>query len=585
MSETINNNDKLSKPAMALGTVFLLFQILFAINNYGPQRIPGLNLIFDERWVGARHADAGNPSEASVSILRMVDVTKDAGMAGYARARINDADPRYLEVMGGGVSVGDFDGDGWEDLFFTGMPSFADTAAARKAGAHTSTLFRNRGDGTFEDVTGPAGLDAIDGYPQGALFFDYDNNGTQDLYVAAYQGGQLFKNRGSDFVDVTGSAGLDLGGRCGELPCFVSSATATDYNRDGFLDLMLVNNVSWDINDAEHRGEHNLFPAFFKPQTSLLFKNNGDGTFTDVAATSGLVNRGGKGLSAVWTDINDDGWPDVYIANDLSHNRLYINNGDGTFSELGAGLNLDEIKSSMGIDAADFDNDGDWDFAVTNLEGTKISLFENSGEYEFFYSTDRAGLTSSGNETGWGIAFADIDMDGFQDLISSNGPVWKGDPSRMANAVYLNMEGRRFVKATGLISDSTGIPSLSRGLAISDFDNSGTPDLVFANIDGSSPQLLANHTDAGNNWLKLRLEGTRSNRDAVGARVTIIRRDGARQMQEIRAGGSYQSNSTKALFFGLGKSVADTVIISWPSGVVQKLHDAGKNRALWIREE
>jgi len=348
----------LSTKAKVLGSVFLVFQILFAINNYGPQNVPGLNLFFHQPWIGENHNESMASSLEHKNSFNLQDITKQAGLDSFVRPPVNNDKPRYLEVMGGGVAVGDYNGDGWEDLFFTSMPSFEKDQAAPP-----STLFRNQKDGTFQDVTNRVGLSDIKGYPQGALFFDYDNNGTQDLYVASYKGGQLFKNKNGQFVDVTDSARLDMEGRCGSMPCFGAGATAADYNRDGFLDLLVVNNVAWDLNEPAHQGEHRLFPAFFDPQPSILFENNGDGTFSGVTEKSGLHNKEGKGLSAVWMDVNSDNWPDVYITNDLSHNKLYINNKDGTFTNLAPSMNVDEIKSSMGITGSDFENDGDEDRA------------------------------------------------------------------------------------------------------------------------------------------------------------------------------------------------------------------------------
>lgn len=509
---------------------------------------------------------------------KLKDITEEAGLHTFVRSTVNDDNPNYLEVMGGGVAVGDYDGDGWEDLFFTSMPSFGKNQATP-----SSTLFRNLGDGTFSDVTETAGLTHIKGYPQGALFFDFDNNATQDLYVASYQGGQLFRNDKGYFVEITDSAGLGLNGRCGVLPCFTSAATAADYNRDGFLDLLLINNISWNLNDPSQWGEHQLFPAFFEPQSSILFKNNRDGTFTNATTESGLSNKDGKGLSAIWSDINNDNWPDVYIANDLSRNRLYINNGNGTFTELGAGANLDEIKSSMGVNAADFDNDGDEDFVVTNLKGSKLSLFKNLGDYRFEYATDHSGLTSSRESTGWGISFIDLDLDGYQDLVMSSGPVWEEDPADTHNLFYRNLGNGRFeevLKSESELSNTT----VSRGLAVTDVDRSGTPDLIFANIDGSSPQLLKNQSPKENHWVKLNLVGIESNRDAIGARVALRRLDGLQQVQVVRAGSSYQSSSSKSLFFGLGNSQVDTLTILWPSGKTDKFSQLPSNKILKIME-
>lgn len=578
MADAPASENTLSRRARIWGTLFLIFQILFAVNSYGPHRIPGLNLLFDEAWVATHHAH----SETAASAIRFT-AADSAGLSSFRRAPFHDTDPRYLEVMGGGVAVGDYDGDGGDDVFLTSLPAFADSG-----GTSRSTLFRSRGDGIFEDVTARAGLGSIEGYPQGALFFDFDNDGDQDLYVAAYEGGQLFRNDDGQFTDVTDSAGLDLSGKCEPLPCFSSSATAADYNHDGHLDLLIVNNVKWDLGDPSHRGPQRLFPAFFKPQPALLFRNEGDGTFTDVSDASGLTNEGGKGLSATWLDANNDGWSDVYVANDLTRNKLYLNRQDGTFREVAVGAGVDEIKSSMGVAAGDVNHDGALDLATTNLKGSKVSLFQNRSVepplYE--YVTDSAGLGGSRRASGWGLQFVDFNLDGHQDLVTSGGPIWKEkgtDTTETRNLFYRNTGDGHFKDVTGTIG-APRADQVTRGLAVLDATQNGRPDLVFANVDGDSPLLLTNQMQANHNWLKVSLRGVHSNRDGVGARVVVHRTDSLRLTREVRAGESYQSTSTKDLFFGLGNAEVARMTVRWPSGVVDTLHTVPSNQSLLIRE-
>ncbi len=578
MADSPSHSRTLSRRARIWGTVFLVFQILFALNSYGPQRIPGLDLLFDEPWVATHHAH----SETGTSPARFA-VTDSTGLASFRRGAFHDTNPRYLEVMGGGVAVGDYNGDGADDVFLTSLPTFADSGRASP-----SSLFRNQGDGSFEYVTAQAGLDSIEGYPQGALFFDVDNDGDQDLYVAAYDGGQLFRNDDGQFVDITDSAGLDLSGKCDPLPCFSSSATAADYNHDGHLDLLIVNNVQWDLDDPSHRGPQRLFPAFFTPQPALLFRNNGDGTFTDVSAESGLTNEGGKGLSATWLDADNDGWSDVYIANDLTRNKLYVNQQDGTFREIAVGAGVDDIKSSMGVAAGDVNHDGRMELATTNLKGSKVSLFKNRSIdpplYE--YATDSAGLGGSRRASGWGLQFVDFDLDGHQDLVTSGGPIWKEegtDTTETRNLFYRNTGDGHFKDVTATVG-APRADQTTRGLAVLDVAQNGRPDLVFANVDGGSPLLLTNQTEADHNWLKVSLRGRTSNRNGVGARIVVHRTDSLRLMREVRAGESYQSTSTKDQFFGLGSAKVARMIVRWPSGVVDTLRSVPSNQSIIVEE-
>lgn len=519
--------------------------------------------------------------------IRLADVTHETGMVSFRRPLINQTNPSYLEVMGGGVAVGDIDGDGLEDLFFTNMPSFVSTPEDQPS---SSALFRNLGNGSFEDITSKAGLDRIKGYPIGALFFDYNNDGLQDLYVTAYNGGELFRNDGGQFTNVTKSAGVNLEGYCGNFPCLVAAASSADYNRDGYLDLLIVNNVEWDINDPRYYGRGSLIPIHHSAQPSVLFRNNSDGTFTNVSEESGVTNRDdhghreeGKGLSAVWSDFNNDRWPDIYIANDLSPNRLYINKKDGTFSEIGIAAYVDESKSSMGVDAADFNHDGQIDLVTTNLIGQMTSLFHNYGNLRFDYVTYHTGIMPSARVSGWGIVFTDLDLDGHQDLVMGSGPLWEPEDELEArNLIFRNLGNGVFRDVTDSAVRFTN-QAITRGLAVTDFDRSGTPDLVFSNINGEAPQLIKNNSK-GNNWIRLDLEGVASNRDAVGARAILKREDNLQQIQTVTAGNSYVSSGSKSLFIGLGESTIDTLIIQWPSGRDDTLRNIEINKIHHIRE-
>lgn len=517
--------------------------------------------------------------------IQLEDVTPSSGLELYKRAPIYAENPAYIEVMGGGVSVGDVNGDGWEDLFFATMPSFDPTDKDIRS---PSALFLNNRDGTFRDITEEAGLDSLEGLPMGALFFDFNNNGQQDLYIAAYNGGQLFRNDGGTFTDVTNSAGVTLAGVCGNYPCLSAAASAGDYNRDGHLDLLVTNNVQWDMDNPMHYGRHALLPANFPGQSPVLFRNNGNGGFTNVTEESGVMNRdesdyreAGKGLGAIWIDVNNDEWPDIYFANDMSPNRLYLNNGDSTFSEIGISAQVDEFKSSMGLDATDYNSSGFIDIVITNLEGQRISLLRNYGKLRFDYATFYTGLIKSTRSSGWGIVFTDLDLDGREDLVMGSGPIWNQE-NEAENLFYRNMGGGKFEEITNNIVNFPN-DQTTRGLAVIDMDRSGTPDLIFSNIDGASPQLLKNHS-SGNNWVRIDLEGTVSNRDAIGARVKVERNDGLVQTQMVKAGNSYISSGSKSLFFGLAKSEIKELMIQWPSGQLDTLNIPNVNKIIRIRE-
>lgn len=580
MDEQLISNSILTTKVKIFGTLFLIAQLLLAINNYGPHEIPVLNLVFDEPWIPAEEVTLQASFLDNTDSFTFDDISEQAGLHSFKRAKVNASNPSYLEVMGGGVAVADVDGDGYEDIFLISMPSFDDDSDEHVS---QSTLFRNMGDGTFVDITSEAGLSDIKGIPQGALFFDFNNNGRQDLYIASYDGGQLFRNDGGSFTDITGEAGLQLEGLCGNYSCFGSAASAADYNRNGHLDLYIVNNVDWDINNPAHYGERQLFPAFFKAQKSFLFENNGDGTFTDVTEKAGVNNEGGKGLSAVWFDFNNNGLPDLYIANDLTRNRLYLNRGDGTFTDVAASAGVNEVKSSMGVNTADFNNSGHPDLVTTNLEGSYISLFRNFGDLRFDYATHYSGLNPSRRSSGWGIEFADFNLNGYVDLVMAAGPVWDLNPMDAENLFFKNNGDGRFEDVT-LSTGSFQNSDVSRGLAVIDIQNNGKPDLIISNIDGGHPQLLMNTTNNENHWLKLTLEGTQSNRDAIGAKVMLKRTDGHQITQEVKAGGSYQSTATKSLFFGLSDSEIRELTIHWPSGQIQVLDNIPMDTTLHIKE-
>jgi hypothetical protein len=517
------------------------------------------------------------------------DQTGRSGLQEILSPPVHDANPSYIEIMGGGVAVADYNGDGFDDIFFPIMDSFHPESSQK----YSSILWSNNKDGTFTDVTKEMNLDSIKGYPMGAIFFDFDNNGTQDLFVAGYGGGQLYTNQQNTFVDITDQAGLNLQGKCGDLPCMTMTAVAADFDKNGYNDLLIINNVSWDIEDSFGYGLRALLPFAYQSQPIFLFKNNGDGTFEDVSEATGLTNKDvlnngndGKGLSAIWTDLNNDGWPDVYVANDVTPNRLYINNQNGSFSEIATSSGINEWKSSMGIDAADIDHNNTPDMITTNLEGVMVSLYKNQNGYRYIYMTPQLGLIPSALGSGWGVLFTDLNLDGHDDLAVANGALAEEltKKEENKNQFYLN-DGDGFFSLYDPLSHGDNLNhGMSRGMAYLDVMNNGLADLIIANIDSAHPQLLVNKNPDQHHFLRINLTGTVSNRDAIGAKVTIKREDGLIQTKEVKAGHSYISSSSKSLFFGLGTSQIEQLSIKWPSGRTDVFDDIPVNEIITITE-
>jgi hypothetical protein len=444
-------------------------------------------------------------------------------------------------------------------------------------------MMHNTGRGGFEDVTRGAGLEAVAGLPQGAIFLDFDNDSDQDLHISAYGRGQLFQNEGGYFVDATSATGLDLAERCGGAPCYSIAASAGDYDRHGHLDLLVINHVGIDQVSAARRSMTRLYPVLYQPQRLLLFHNTGRATFADATDSSGLGPKAARRASAIWTDVNSDQWPDLFVANYLGSNELYLNQADCSFVEQAHAAGLAGYGSSRGVAAGDFDNDGDFDLATTNLIGAGVSLYVNHGSARFRQLAGKAGLSSSKVATGWGIEFVDVDLDGHLDLAVSAGPVSSSAIKDTENRLYRNRGDGTFVdvsEARGDMFDNL----VSRGLASLDLEGDGDSDLVVAGADGAAPMLLRTDLARPSRWLQVRLEGVQSNRDAVGARVELTRTDGLRAVQEVRAGASYQGSSSKTLCFGLGDAGLRELDITWPSGRRSVIDSVPVNTRLEIRE-
>ena len=480
--------------------------------------------------------------------------------------------------MGGGCAFLDADGDGLQDILLLSCGSLG---VPPPPGFHNLTLYRNNGDGRFTDVTASAGLDLALGYAQGIAVGDYDNDGRPDLFIAGYGGCHLFHNETTQghirFREVTAEAGLS---DREQGPRWATGAVWGDYDNDGKLDLYLVHYCLWSPQTDKICGRADGTPGYcspvaYEPDSGRLFHNDGHGHFTDVTRRAGLSKLRGRGLAATWIDYDGDGREDLYVANDLTPNLLLHNNGNGTFTEVGAqaGVALGESGqaiSGMGIAVGDYDHSGRESLLVTSLNNQVFSLYHNEGEGLFSYATPRAGLVGlTQQHSGWGIAFLDIDRDGWLDVVSGNGNVHPLVASDLG-AAYAEPKGLFHNRGDGTFTDlspNSGMtqPRATRGLACGDFDNDGRLDILCVNRNDRA-ELFHNISPNSNHWIMLRLVGTKSNRDGAGAKVRLIT-NGRQQVAECRLGSSYASSSDKRLFFGLGAQLSPvSVEIRWPSG-------------------
>ena len=530
---------------------------------------------------------------AAVNAVRYVDV---AGSSGISFQHDNAASPeKYLiETMGSGCGWIDYDQNGLLDLYLVnGVSRRANTSKH----ALRSALYRNNGDGTFTDVTIKAGVDAEGLFGMGAAVGDYDNDGCPDLFVLGYGRCILFHNNGNGtFTDVTDRAGV------GNLRKWGSSAAWFDYDNDGLLDLVIANYVDWSPEQNFWCGDKGpglrsyCHPDVYRGQPPTLYHNNGDGTFSDVSKRSGVGIRPGNGLGVVTFDYDNDGWQDIFITNDQMPNFLFHNNRDGTFREIGysagVAVGIDgQFEAGMGTDAADTTGSGRSDLIVTHLDQQLARLYQNVGEGYFEDATFRSKISyATFHLSGFGTRFMDYDNDGARDLFMANGHVL--DNIQRYHAATTYAEPKLMFRNVGHgifenVSDQLGadflLPRVSRGAAIGDFDNDGDLDIIISN-NGQAPQLLRNDGGNANHWFQLLLIGTRSNRDAVGARVKVTAGDLV-LYDEKKGGMSYQSAQDPRLHFGLGQHpTVEEVEIKWPSGELTKLTNIKSDQILAIEE-
>lgn len=528
--------------------------------------------------------------------IRFEDIAAKAGLKFELRNGAT-GDFHQPELMLGGVAVLDYDRDGCMDIYFT---NGATMSGLKKTGPqYSNRLFHNNCNGTFTDVTGKAGA-AGEGYSMGVAAADYDNDGFPDLFVAGVNRNILYRNRGDGtFEDVTAKARLSgVDSRYGKL--WSVAAAWIDVDNDGWLDLVVTNYVQWDPQTEPRCGEPSkplyCHPSAYHDTPNQLFRNNHDGTFTDITESSGLGAQIGKGMGVAIGDYDGDGLMDIFVANDSEPNFLFHNLGHGKFEEAGilAGVALNDdgrAVASMGADFRDYNNDGLPDLVFTAMINDTFSLFRNTGKSPVFEDVGiRAGLAlPSRTLTGWGVGLFDFDNDGAKDLFTANAHFPSYDPylgtsPAIPNSIFRNLGDGRFADVSKAAGPDFQLPGEYRGVAFADFDNDGRVDAVVANVNGPA-RLFRNVTPNAGHWLALQLTGTRSNRDGIGARVTVTLPDGQKLYNHCSTSVGYASSSEPLVRFGLGPAnAAASVQIRWPSGRTQELRNVAADRTVAVRE-
>jgi len=528
--------------------------------------ILGITLALCTGWSAASAADGP-------IVLR--DVTAETGIQ-FRHQDGSRGAYHIVEYVSAGMALFDYDGDGWIDIYFlNGAP----LEAAPGERLPQDALYRNLGDGRFADVTGLAGLGDT-GHGLGVAAADYDNDGDQDLYVNNCGPNVLYRNRGDGtFADETQVAAVGNGNRVGAAVCFL------DAENDGALDLFVSNYVQFSLDKHRHTTVRGISaypsPLAYEPDTNTFYHNEGDGTFVDASASSGIGAQAGTGMGAVCADYDNDGDTDIFVCNDMTPNFLFQNEGNGTFTEVALfqGTAYDatgQAQGSMGVDCADYDNDGWLDFMQTCYQDEVPVLYRNSGQG---YFEDVSRLTGAGTsavrKVTWGVGWVDFDNDGDRDVFMATGHLedniaLKDDTVQYEtqNILLLNMGDGKFTDVSSRSGDGMLLKRCSRGTGFDDLDNDGDVDVVVLN-SRREPTVLRNDSPRGNHWLQLRLQGTQGNRDAVGARVKVTAGPLV-QIDEVHSGRGYQGHHGTRLHFGLGQHAAvDQVEVRWPGGPVE----------------
>ena len=547
-----------------------------------------------------RPGSSKNADELGISFS---NIAREAGLSAKTIFGGVQKNKYLLETTGCGVAFYDYDNDGWLDVFLVNGWRLEGFPPGQEPTCH---LYKNNRDGTFTDVTVRAGL-ARSGWGQGVCIGDYDNDGFDDLFITYYGRNVLYHNNGDGtFTDVTDKAGVGGNGKRWSTGC-----AFVDYDRDGNLDLFVANYIDLDLATAPvpesgpclYKG---LMVACGPPGLpggkNILYHNNGNGTFTDVSESSGITQANGTyGLGVLTLDFDNDGWPDIYVANDSTASVLYHNQKNGKFLDVaiaaGCAYSPDgKPQAGMGVSAGDYDLDGNLDIIKTNFAGDTHSLYRNLGGSLFEDSTFSSGLGINTRFLGWGCGFLDMDNDGWPDILVCNGHVYpEVDQLKMEagyaqrKLVYRNLRNGRFEDVSLKAGAGITAASRSRGCAFGDFDNDGDVD-VIVNTVNDYPELLRCDSTLDHNWIKVRTIGTKSNRSGIGARLKCVTRPPDRkgtqaQIDEVRSGGSYLSQSDLRIHFGLGKAArVELLEIRWPSGHVDTLKDVPANQLIYVKE-
>lgn len=553
-------------------------------------------LVFIALMASAQNQPAKKDEQVKTSVPKFTDVSSALGV-NFQHMASHTSRKYLIETMGSGVALLDYDNDGRLDIFAVNGAPLNDptprgTIPQKTGPKYWNRLYHQKQDGTFEDVTEKAGLQGV-GYGMGVAVGDYDNDGYEDLYVTAYGGNKLYHNNGDGtFTDVTEKAGVGASG-------WSTSAAWVDLDNDGLLDLIVLRYLQWEFDDVwcgEHKGGYRAYchPDIFKPLGPLVYHNDGNGHFTEISEKIGLA-KPGKGLGTALADYDRDGRVDIFVANDSMPEFLYHNRGDGTFEDVAlvSGVAVDgegHTYAGMGVDFADYNNDGLPDLVVTDLASQMYALYRNNGDGTFTYESYPSGIgRMTLTHSGWGVRFLDYDNDGWKDVLITQGHDLDTIELTFPNLRYrepmllARNTGHGFVDVSADAGNVFREAWVGRGMAVGDIDNDGRVDAVVT-TNGGLLYVLRNETSTLNHWLILELVGHKSNRDAIGAEVRLVAAKSS-QIATVTTASSYLSSSDKRVHFGLGSAnIAETIEIRWPSGIHQTLKNVRADQILLVDE-